>query len=351
MRLLFIRFSSIGDIVFTTPAIRCAKEQIPGVEIHFLTKASMKAVTIDNPYIDHFHYFDKDLNATINQLKACNFDYIIDLHKNYRTYKIQKALGVPSLSYQKLSLQKFLLTKLHLNFMPVRHIADRCLDALLSLGVVNDGKGLDHFIPKETELNPIAVPAYFQSGYIALVIGASYATKKLPISALQKLCHKIPYPIVLIGGKEDEAEGAAVEAINPIKIWNACGKFNLHESAILVKQARTVISHDTGFLYIACAFHKKTVAIWGGTSPALQVEPYYPSAQQESKNSVGTQISSATLNHNEMYFNAIVPNLPCQPCSNYGTKHCPQGHFACMQQQDLQSIADKAIAFFKETID
>jgi ADP-heptose:LPS heptosyltransferase len=260
------------------------------------------------------------------------------LHKNYRTYQIQKALGVPSLSYEKLSLQKFLLTKLHLNFMPVRHIADRSLDALSSLGVVNDGKGLDYFIPKETVLKTNTLPDAFESGYIALVIGASYATKKLPISALQKLCHKIPYPIVLIGGKEDEAEGAAVEAINPIKIFNACGKFSLNESAILVKQARTVISHDTGFLYIACAFHKKTVAIWGATSPALQVEPYYPPALN-------------SLNQNEMYFNAIVPNLPCQPCSNYGTNHCPQGHFACMQQQDLQSIADKAIAYFKETVD
>jgi ADP-heptose:LPS heptosyltransferase len=309
----------------------------------------MKAVTIGNPYIDHFHYFDKDLQATINQLKACKFDYIIDLHKNYRTYQIQKALGVPSLSYEKLSLQKFLLTKLHLNFMPMRHIADRCLDALSSLGIVNDGKGLDYFIPKETTINNSALPASFESGYIALVIGASYATKKLPVSALQQLCHKIPYPIVLIGGKEDEAEGAAVEAINPIKVWNACGKFNLQESALLVKQARTVISHDTGFLYIACAFHKKTVAIWGATSPALQVEPYYPTVQQVNQTTLNTETASTILNNNEMYFNAIVPNLPCQPCSNYGTNHCPQGHFACMQQQDLQSIADKAIAYYKET--
>ena len=338
MRLLFIRFSSIGDIVFTTPAIRCAKQQIPGVELHFLTKASMKAVTEANPYIDHFHYFDKDLNATIKDLKAFQFDYIIDLHKNLRTFQIQKALGVPSLSYQKLSLQKLLLTKLHLNYMPVRHIVDRSLDALSALGVVHDGKGLDYFIPKAATLPSNALPAAFQSGYIALVIGASYASKKLPVASLQALCHKIPYPIVLIGGKDDQSEGAAIEAINPIKIFNACGKFNLHESALLVKQSRTVISHDTGFLYIACAFHKKTVAIWGATSPALQVEPYYPN-------------TTSSFNKDEWYFNAIVPNLPCQPCSNYGTKQCPQGHFACMKKQDLQSIADKAIAYYKATMD
>jgi heptosyltransferase-2 len=161
----------------------------------------------------------------------------------------------------------------------------------------------------------------------------------------------MPYPIVLIGGKEDQEEGAAVEAMNPIKIFNACGKFNLNESALLVKQSKTVISHDTGLLYIACAFHKKTVAIWGATSPALQVEPYYPVAQQVNQTTLNTTTASFILNHNQMYFNAIVPNLSCQPCSNYGTKQCPQGHFACMKQQDLQSIADKAIAYFKATME
>jgi heptosyltransferase-2 len=283
-------------------------------------------------------------------LKAFKFDYIIDLHKNFRTFQIQKALGVPSLSYQKLSLQKLLLTKLHLNYMPDRHIVDRSLDALSNLGVVNDGNGLDYFFPQDTLLKANALPEAFSAGYIAFVIGASYASKKLPVASLQALCHKIPYPIVLIGGKEDQAEGAAVEAINPIKIFNACGKFNLHASALLVKQSRTVISHDTGFLYIACAFHKKTVAIWGATSPALQVEPYYPIAQQESKKILSKETELTRLSNDEWYFNAIVPNLPCQPCSNYGTKQCPQGHFACMKKQDLQSIADKAIAYFKETI-
>ena len=109
MRLLFIRFSSIGDIVLTTPAIRCAKQQIPGVEIHFLTKGSMKEITEANPYIDHFHYLDNDLNSTIQSLKKIEFDHIIDLHNNLRTFKIKQALKAKSTSYRKLSLLKFFL--------------------------------------------------------------------------------------------------------------------------------------------------------------------------------------------------------------------------------------------------
>jgi ADP-heptose:LPS heptosyltransferase len=341
MRLLFIRFSSIGDIVFTTPAIRAAKQQLPGVEIHFLTKQNMKAVTEANPYIDHFHYLDKDLSTTINQLKAIDFDYVIDLHKNFRTFKIKRALGVPALTYNKLSWQKLLLTKLHLNFMPVRHISDRCVDTLKPLGILNDGKGLDYFVPNQIQLNTNAIPASHKGGYIALVIGASFASKKLPIEKLQELCALLKYPVVLVGGKEDKLEGEQVAKVDPIKIFNACGKFSLHESALIVQQSKTVISHDTGFLYIACAYHKKTVAIWGATSPALQVEPYYPILDS---NSSGVQNVQAT----EMYYNAIVPNLSCQPCSNYGTKQCPQGHFACMRQQIISMIASKANGYYEE---
>lgn len=333
MRLLIIRLSSIGDIVFTTAAIRCAKEQIPGVEIHFLTKKSLKAVTEANPYIDHFHYHDNNLAETIANLKAAKIDQVIDLHNNFRTFRIKKALGLPSHTYRKLSLQKWILTRFGINLLPDTHIVQRSLDPLKELGVQNDGKGMDYFIPANISLKSNDLPTAHQAGYIALVIGASYATKRMPVQQLKELCALIPVPIILIGGKEDTIVGEEVANVDPIKIYNACGKFNLHESALLVKGARMVISNDTGFLHIACAFHKKTIAIWGATSPLLQVAPYYAKSDLQSGQ--------------EMFFNAIVPNLPCQPCSKYGTKKCPQGHFACMKKQDLHFIAEKAMQYYQ----
>lgn len=333
MRLLIIRLSSIGDIVFTTAAIRCAKEQIPGVEIHFLTKKSLKAVTEANPYIDHFHYHDKKLSDTIASLKAANLDMVIDLHNNFRTYRIKKALGLPTHTYQKLSLQKWVLTRLGIHLIPDTHIVERSLDPLKVLGVQNDGKGMDYFVPVNVSLKTNDIPTSHQAGYIAIVIGASYATKKMPVEQLKELCALIKVPIILIGGKEDAKEGEEVAGTDGFKIYNACGKFNLHESALLVKGSRMVISNDTGFLHIACAFHKKTIAIWGATHPLLQVAPYYA--------------ASDLNNGQEMFFNAIVPNLPCQPCSKYGTKKCPQGHFACMKKQNLQLIAEKAMQYYQ----
>jgi len=92
MKFLVIRFSSIGDIVLTTPALRCAKNQIPGVEIHFLTKLSMKDLVIGNPYIDQCHFLDNNIDETIAALKEIPFDYIIDLHQNIRSWKIKKSI-------------------------------------------------------------------------------------------------------------------------------------------------------------------------------------------------------------------------------------------------------------------
>jgi len=330
MKILVIRFSSIGDIVLTTPVFRCIKQQIPNAEIHLLTKHKFRAVSEANPHITKFHYFKDDLKEVIDALKAENFDIVIDLHKNFRSYRVRMALGKKSYAYNKLSVEKFLLTKFRINKMPDRHITQRSLDTVLPLGVKDDGGGLEHYIPAGITLADKPLPSFTNNGYIALVIGASFATKKLPAERLIELSSLIPYSLVLVGGPEDEGVGSRVEGVDPSRIFNACGPYNLHQSSLIVRDAKFVISHDTGMQYIACAFQKRVLAVWGATSPKLQVEPYYGS------------------NSTVPYANCLVPNLPCQPCSNYGTKKCPEGHFNCMMQLDLQAIADQANSWWTE---
>ncbi len=331
MKFLVIRFSSIGDIVLASPVLRCLKLQLPDAEVHFLTKQSFKAVTEANPYVDRFFYFQKNLDELIQQFKKEQYDYVIDLHKNFRTFKIKQSLSCKSLTFKKETVSKFLLTKFHINTMSGRHITDRSLDTLLPLGVQNDGKGLDYFIPPNEVLPETALLETHRSGFVSIVIGASYFTKKLPVEKLQQLCTQINYPIVLVGGKEDAAEGDVIASIDPSKIYNACGKFNLHGSADLVRRSLLVLSHDTGMQYIACALGKKVLAIWGGTSPKLDVEPYYAQPLI-----AGNSLAQPP------YQNFVVPDLRCQPCSNYGLKKCPLGHFKCMQLQEVVAIAATA---------
>jgi ADP-heptose:LPS heptosyltransferase len=321
MKFLVIRLSSIGDIVFTTPAIRCLKQQAATATIHFLTKEKYKAVTESNPYIDQFYYWNDDWKNTLTQLQKEDYDYVIDLHNNQRTLLIKKTLQKKAFTIDKESFQKLLLTKLGINVMKKRHIVQRSLDTLQAFGIKDDGKGLDYFIPKAFELADSDIPMGHQAGYICLVIGATHHTKKLPPDQLITLCKNIHHPIILIGGPEDAAIGASIANTDSFKIYNACGKFNLHESADLVRRSKLVITHDTGMQYIGCAFQKPVYAIWGATSPALDVEAYYGSLNKP------------------LHENIINPKIACQPCSKYGGASCPKKHFKCMQDLDMLGLA------------
>jgi len=203
MKFLIIRFSSIGDIVLTTPVIRCLKQQVEDAEVHYLTKDSFKAIIESNPYVDKLHLLQDDFDALTDLLRQEKFDYIIDLHHNLRTLKVKKALGVAAYSFNKLNVKKWLLTALKINLLPRVHIVDRYLETVKSFGVENDGKGLDYFIPAKDLVPDRDLPAAQSLGYIGVVIGAAHNTKKLPIGKLKELCDKINHPIILLGGPED----------------------------------------------------------------------------------------------------------------------------------------------------
>jgi ADP-heptose:LPS heptosyltransferase len=339
MKFLIIRFSSIGDIVLTTPVIRCLKKQLVTAEVHYLTKSVFRPILEANPYIDRVHCLGEDLPALIDTLRNEDFDYVIDLHHNLRTWKVKKGLGKEAFSFNKLNIEKWWYTNFKWNRMPDRHIVDRYMDTLSSFGIKNDGAGLDYFIPAADELKPTDIPTSHQAGYVGLVIGAALATKRLPFHKLAEICGQARHPLILLGGREDAEIAGRLAAIDPIKIYNACGKFNLNESAGLVRQARLIVTHDTGLMHIAAAFKRPILSIWGNTAPAFGMYPYYGANylfhyQQRAAEGQRAAGLFGGLPHEMME----VKGLSCRPCSKIGYKKCPKGHFKCMEQQPVDRI-------------
>lgn len=322
-KFLIIRFSSIGDIVLTTPVIRCIKTQLPDAEVHFLTKASFKSILAHNPYIDQLHLAKDDLGQVIEYLQTLQFDYIIDLHHNLRSLRVKRGLQAKSFSFNKLNIEKWLLTNFRINRMPPVHIVDRYLHTVSSLGVVNDGRGLDYFLAPTDHVPIEDLPTSHSAGYVGMVIGAALNTKKLPVQHLKAICAGLQHPIILLGGPEDKANAEEITTVDPIKIYNACGKFSLNESADLVRKAKLIITHDTGLMHIAAAFQKPILSIWGNTVPLFGMGPYY-----------GAHVVPHQLFE--------VSGLRCRPCSKIGYSRCPKGHFNCMQQQDIPAIVAAA---------
>jgi ADP-heptose:LPS heptosyltransferase len=325
MKFLVIRFSSIGDIVLTTPVIRCLKKQIPDAEIHFLVKDAFRSVVEHNPYIDKIHVLAHSEELMIHELKLEEYDYIIDLHHNLRTLKVKRALGVKSFSFNKLNIQKYIYTNLKINMMPSLHIVDRYLKTVESFGVKNDGAGLDYFIADNEETKRSDIPVSHQAGYIGLVIGAAHTTKKFPVEKLKEFCTQLNHPIILLGGKEDAANGKEVAAIDEVKIYNACGKFSLNESADLVRKAKLIVTNDTGLMHIAAAYKKPVISLWGNTVPEFGMTPYYGIKE----------IPNAKFQ---------ITKLRCRPCSKIGHDKCPRGHFKCMNNINVNDLVAKVKA-------
>jgi heptosyltransferase-2 len=297
----------MGDIIYTTPVVRCLKQQLPGARVHFLTKSAFKYIYDNNPYVDEVLLLKQNLSDTIAEIKNGQYDYIIDLHNNLRTAIIKLRVGVKSSTFPKYTIRKWLSLKLKKNLVPPTHIVERYMQAVAFLGVKNDDKPIDYFIKKEYQIDEL-LPVSHRDGYIAFIIGATHFTKRMPNSKIINICGKIDAPVVLLGGNDVKANADEIKMALGDKIHNACGKTTLDESVFIVSKATRVIGFDTGLTHIAEAFNVPIASIWGGTAPdLLGVQPY--------------QVKDAEV---------IGIDLPCRPCSKFGLEKCPLGHFKCM---------------------
>jgi ADP-heptose:LPS heptosyltransferase len=316
-KFLLIRFSSIGDIVLTSPIIRGIKTQIPSAEIHYLTKKSYESLVLSNPYLDKVFTFTNSLSKTILELQKENYTCVIDLHKNLRSAQIVLALRKSALSFDKLNIEKWMAVSLKVNKLPSIHLVDRYFNALSKLGIKNDGKGLDYFFQKNFQA--ISLPESFHKPYLAWAIGGTHFTKRFPAHKIKDILSKLPYPCVLLGGQEDAEQGNLI-GDNLSHVLNLCGKCSLDQSAELVKNAQLVLSNDTGMMHIAAAFRKPSMVFWGNTIPKFGMYPY-----QESQN-----ISNFEINE-----------LSCRPCSKLGFPQCPKKHFKCMENLSNLTIQNE----------
>lgn len=313
LRILVIRFSSIGDLILISPILR-ALYNLKNAQTDLLVKKKFGLVYENCPYLKNQIFFDNNLFKVIRDVRRGQYDYIIDLQNNYQSRLITFFSGRKTCRLDKINIRKFLtvITK-NKSWLPFVHIVDRMFDAVKCLEIINDQKGLDYFIPDEFQ-KPLEHYGLIRS-YVALVSGGSYFTKQIPVEIIHKILQKFPAKtFVLLGDASDEERTKVLKANNLI---NLCGKLHFHESAWLVKNAECVITSDTGLMHVAAAFKKKIFSFWGNTIPEFGMYPYLPGE--------GSKIFE-------------VEGLGCRPCSKLGFKNCPKGHFKCMMDQKIDEI-------------
>ncbi len=324
-KILCIRLSAIGDLVVCTPVFRALAQQL-NAEVHVLTKAVPAQMLEGNPHVQKVIHWQKE--GLVSTLKKEAYDLIVDLHCNLRSHRLRLALGVPTLGYRKRNMAKRLLSN-GIDWLGDEHLLDRYFKALLPLGIRYDLRGLDYFTEKELNCScPIEgrLEQALETGFTALVLGATHATKRMPASLLADICATAKGHIILLGG--DDVKALATETVGLLgeeaksRVTNLCGAISLRQSAKLVELSTGVITPDTGLMHVAAALHRPMVVVWGNTVPAYGMYPVFPEGKK--------QLAQF----------AQVDGLKCRPCSRIGYKACPKGHFDCMKKQSALTILE-----------
>lgn len=308
----------MGDVVMTSPVVRWLKLQLEA-EVHFITKKGFAGLVSCNPYIDRIWTMDNNFDKLISDLRSAQYDIVVDLHLSLRSRRLCFHLDVPVCSFDKLTIEKWAYLLTRIDWLKEQHIVDRYLAGLRSLEIQNDDAGLDFFISDEGHvgLNLDNKPG------VALVLGGSYVTKRLPFALVDKLLEDESRHYFLLGGS-DVTGGTFPDAPH---IHDYRGRCTVHQSASIINQCDVVVSGDTGMMHIAAALKKKLVVIWGSTAPVFGMYPWYPD------------------HLSDCYQSIRVEGLTCQPCSKYGKPACPKKHMNCLNSIDPAKV-EKAIQHF-----
>ncbi|NOY07030.1 MAG: lipopolysaccharide heptosyltransferase II [Chlorobi bacterium] len=328
-RILIIRFSSLGDIVLTTPFIRALKQRFPSSTIDYVAKEEYVPLIAHDPGIDHVYFARscdgfKGLLALAKKLRRAQYDHVFDLHNNLRSRMLRTLLAAPSSSIRKENLKKFILVSFHKNlFKETVPVPERYARTATVFGVRLDESGPTIHVPSHVYQRAIRIleseQARSSDRSIALCPGARHFTKKWPLEKWIELAGLLlenkDTRIHLFGSKDESSCCDEIQRAYPDVISSFCGKLSLLETAAGLADCDAAVTNDSGLMHLATAVNVPVVSIFGSTVREFGFFPYRSRAVVVEKD-----------------------DLSCRPCTHIGRKRCPRGHFACLNDITPRTI-------------
>jgi heptosyltransferase-2 len=332
---LVIRFSSIGDIILSSPLLRVLRAKFPDGQIDYVTRKEYAELVKSNQNLNCTYEFDatrgfEGLRDLKRKARGEGYDLIIDIHDSLRSKYLRSIRGPKHVAVvNKRVVERTMLVKLKKNvYKGVVSVADRYIEPLQQFGIVNDGKGPELHIPDEILFGVSSRMAKLQLNRFEKVIGlcpgARHFTKRWPAERFADLgmqcARELDAKLLIFGGGEEmDLCTTLVNHINehagPDRATHFCGQLSLLETAASMNFCDLIITNDSGLMHIATAMHRTIVAIFGSTVKEFGFFPYGE--------------------------NAVVlerPGLHCRPCSHIGRSECPEEHFRCMREIGIEEV-------------
>ncbi|MCG8342442.1 MAG: glycosyltransferase family 9 protein [Chlorobiales bacterium] len=323
-KILVIRFSSIGDIVLTTPLLRCLHAAYPTASIDYCVKPLFVSLVNASPYLNTVY--------TSAAPPHGHYDMVVDLQNNLRSRSLVKAISYDKVyRYHKQNWKKLLLVQSGLNlFGSTESVVNRYMAAFGDNEIEVDDKGCELWLSGDDR--GFAASVCTGDGYrLAVCFGANHLTKRYPpykfASVIESLVEKLPLRVFLLGGPEDVRQADEIlTVLSPAaasRVMNLAGKSSLTRSAAVLESCDAVLTNDTGLMHIASAFGKQLFVLFGSSVAEFGFLPY-----------------------KTPYSLFEVHDLACRPCSHIGKDHCPKGHFKCMLDIPEESVTEQILDYF-----
>jgi lipopolysaccharide heptosyltransferase II len=335
---LIIRFSSVGDIVLSTPLVRSLRRRFPHGEINYLTRSDYADLLRTNPHLTALIELPAgstlaDLRRFRRALRASRYDLIIDIHNSLRSRFLTFGMhNVRRVNKRKLArwILVHLKRDLYTHLGGPADVTRRYLETVSDLGIADDGEGTELFPPEPALRRASEVLRLASVNTRALLIGlcpsARHETKQWLKERYAETAATLAYErnagILLFGSAAETARCGEIRSqilrLAPdALVLDLSGQLTLMETAAAMDCCALILSNDSGLMHMAAARKRKLVAIFGSTTRQLG---FFPPA------GLGIVVEHASL--------------PCRPCSHIGRPSCPEGHFNCMNGIPVSQVLD-----------
>ncbi len=330
--ILLIRLSSFGDILLTTPAIRCLKKSIPDIKIDFLTLGKYASLLEGNSNISNVIKLD---NKSFGALLSCRrsilgkYSYIADFHVNYKTTFISVMAGAKRFTTKRYDISRRLLvaskkrpfrcfngSKFSLPPVPLRHI-----ETISPLGIADDGGGLEFFATDEIATRVRKILDNNELGhksFLAIAPFSQWPTKEWPLEHFRRLIELMPQEkFVILGNSVDKKKSELLVRFAPERTVNLSGFTDPATACEIIRSAKLLVSNDSGLMHAATAVETPVIALFGCTVRGFGFFPFRTKSIE------------------------LETDLPCRPCATKGLRECPIGTLDCLMKIEPETVVEK----------
>lgn len=332
-KILLVQTAFLGDLILTTSFFREVKRKYRNSHLTVVVNKGTESVLEANPYINRLISLDKKefkrslwkFFSFLWSLRKERYTLCILPHFSFRSTLIGFASRAKvRIGYESAGFS-FLLTKKVPRSIRGMHEVEKLFSLLYDreeytkiqkrpeLFWYEESVFRVRVLMRENGLEP--------GNYVLLAPSSVWETKRMPASKFrvlgERLAKESGKKVVLIGSKADIELCEEVGAGYGI---NFAGKTDLPELSFLVSKAALVISNDSSPIHFASAFNIPTLAVFGATIPDFGYTPLADS-----------------------FFISEIQGLYCRPCGIHGGKVCPEGHFRCMKEQNVDKMFEAAI--------